>query len=78
MTTLCHSGNFLAPKYILPTIFYSVKNDKWSLDGREHFCDTMCADCDGGTIDGCWDNFVLSILCKKISAAKKLQAGTAL
>ena len=27
-------------------MFYSFKNDKWCLEGRGHFCDTMCADCD--------------------------------
>jgi len=31
-------------------MFYSLKNDKWCLEGRGHFCDTMCADCDVGVL----------------------------
>lgn len=31
-------------------MFYSFKNDKWCLEGRGHFCDTMCADCVVGVL----------------------------
>ena len=45
-----HRGSFLKPQYIVPTMFYSSENDKWCLEGRGHFCDTTCADCDVGVL----------------------------
>jgi hypothetical protein len=42
----CHCDNFLKPTYIVPTLFYSLKNDEWPVDRRESFYDKMCPGCD--------------------------------
>jgi hypothetical protein len=57
MAMYCHRDNSLKPKYIVPTLFYSLKDDEWPVDRRENFYDKMCAECDVELLTDGKENF---------------------